>query len=216
MARSPLPARSAPSGDVDGRDRILTAALRSFADRGYEGTTTAGVARAAGITQPLVHHHFGSKEGLWRAAMDRLFAEVRLFTALDRSLPPTEALLQVVDRFVRLSAARPELSRIISREGSTPGPRLTYLIDHYLGTQLREIVETLKGEQQAGAVDPAIRPELLVFLVSGASAHLFDVPALARQSLGIDACAERTREDFVALVRSLLERGVVRTQGAHR
>jgi TetR/AcrR family transcriptional regulator len=216
MAHSPLPSRSAPAGDADGRDRILAAALRSFADRGYEGTTTAGVAREAGVTQPLVHHHFGSKEGLWRAAMDCLFSEVRLFTALDRSLPPTEALLQVVERFVRLSASRPELSRIIAREGSTPGPRLTYLIDHYLGRQLREIVETLKGEQQAGAVDPAIRPELLVFLVSGAAAHLFDVPALARQSLGIDAGAERTREDFVALVRALLERGVVRKQGAHR
>jgi TetR/AcrR family transcriptional regulator len=205
---------AAAPGDSDGGDRILAAALRSFADRGYEGTTTAGVAREAGVTQPLVHHHFGSKEGLWRAAMDRLFSEVRLFTAIDRSLPPTEGLLQVVERFVRLHASRPELSRIIAREGNSPGPRLTYLIDHYLGAQLREIVATLKGEQAAGSIDPTIRPELLVFLVSGAAAHLFDVAALARQSLGIDAGAPRTRDDFVALVRSLLERGVVRKQGA--
>jgi AcrR family transcriptional regulator len=112
-------------------------ALRSFSERGYEGTTTAGVAREAGVTQPLVHHHFGSKEGLWRAAMHGLFSELRMFTALDRSLPPTRALLEVVEGFVRLSAARPELTRIIAREGATRGPRLTYLIDTYLGPQLR-------------------------------------------------------------------------------
>jgi AcrR family transcriptional regulator len=100
-------ARSTTShDDAEGRQRILAVALRSFAELGYEGTTTAAVAREVGVTQPLVHHHFGSKEGLWRAAMHLLFSELRLFTELDRTLPPTRALLQVVEGFVRLSAAR--------------------------------------------------------------------------------------------------------------
>jgi AcrR family transcriptional regulator len=168
------------------------------------------VAREAGVTQPLVHHHFGSKEGLWRAAMDELFSEVRLFTALDRSLPPTQALLKVVERFVRLSAARPELARIIAREGNTRSPRLAYLCDRYLRAQFEEIVGTLKEEQAVGAIDAGVRPELLLFLVAGAASHLFDVAALAQESLGINPAAERTREDFVALLLSVLEKGVVR------
>jgi TetR/AcrR family transcriptional regulator len=202
--------------DADGRDRILAVALSSFAERGYDGTTTAGVARGAKVTQPLVHHHFGSKEGLWRAVMDQLFSEVRLFTTLDRTLPPTRALLLVVERFVRLCAARPELSRIIAREGSSRSPRLEYLCDHYLRPQFREIVETLKTEQAAGAIDQRIRPELLLFAVAGAAAHLFDVAALARESLGIDVAAERTREDFVALILTVVEKGVVRRRGGSR
>jgi TetR/AcrR family transcriptional regulator len=208
----PNPSKTPPP-DADGRERILAVALRSFAERGYEGTTTAGVAREAGVTQPLVHHHFGSKEGLWRAAMHGLFSELQLFTALDRSLPPTRALLKVVEGFVRLSAARPELTRIIAREGATRGPRLTYLIDTYLGPQLRQVVATLSAEQAAGAIDPAVRPELLLFFVTGAAAHLFDVAGLAREALGIDPAADGTREDFVALVLSVLEKGVVRNQG---
>ncbi len=198
-----------PAPDPDGRARILAAALRSFAERGYEGTTTAGIAREVGVTQPLVHHHFGSKEGLWRAAMDDLFSELRLFTALDPELPPTRALLGVVERFARLSAARPELTRIIAREGARPGPRLKYLVDRYLGPQLRQVVATLAAEQKAGAIDPAIRPELLAFLVTGAAGHLFDVGALASEALGIDVDSERTREDFFTLLLSLLDRGVV-------
>jgi TetR/AcrR family transcriptional regulator len=205
-----------PKTDTDGRDRILAVALRSFAERGYEGTTTAGVAREAGVTQPLVHHHFGSKDGLWRAVMDGLFSEVRLFTTIDRSLPPIKALLLVVERFARLCAARPELSRIIAREGNSPGPRLTYLCDHHLRGQFKELVGTLKAEQAAGAIDRGIRPELLLFVVAGAAAHLFDVAALARESLGIDVADERTREDFVALILTVVEKGVVRRKGASR
>jgi AcrR family transcriptional regulator len=171
------------------------------------------VARLARVTQPLVHHHFGSKEGLWQAAMDGLFSEVRLFTTLDRTLPPTQALLLVVERFVRLCAARPELARIIAREGNARSPRLQYLCDRYLRGQFREIVETLKSEQTAGAIDGSVRPELLLFLVAGAAAHLFVVAALAQESLGIDVASERTREDFVALVLTVVEKGVVRGGG---
>src|SRR3954470_11386508 len=209
-----MASRTKPPPSTDGRDRILQAALRSFAEHGYEGTTTAAVAREAGVTQPLVHHHFGSKEGLWRVAMDQLFSEVRLFTVLDRTLPPIQALLQVVEGFVRVSAARPELSRIIAREGSTRGPRLKYLVDHHLRAQFRELVAALQSEQAAGVIERSVRPELLLFLVAGAAAHLFDVAALARESLGVDPGAERTREEFIKLVLTVLERGVVRRQGA--
>jgi TetR/AcrR family transcriptional regulator len=207
------PPRKTASADPAGRARILAVALRSFAEHGYEGTTTAGVARDAGVTQPLVHHHFGSKEGLWRAAMDELFSELRMFTRLDPDLPPTEAVLGVVERFVRLSAARPELSRILAREGSQPGPRLTYLLDHHIGAQLREIVAVLRSEQRAGVLDPTLRPELLLFFVTGAASRLFDVAALARQGLGVDASEPDTVEAFVAMFRSVLERGVVRKEG---
>ena len=59
-----------------GRTEILHAATREFADHGYDGATTAGIARRAGVTQPLVHHHFGSKRGLWDAVVADLFSDL--------------------------------------------------------------------------------------------------------------------------------------------
>jgi TetR/AcrR family transcriptional regulator len=47
------------------RAQILKAAADLFAERGYDGTNLRAVARAAGVSQPLIHHHFGSKQGLW-------------------------------------------------------------------------------------------------------------------------------------------------------
>ena len=48
-----------------------TAARRSAT---ANGTTTAGVARRAGVTQPLVHYHFATKNQLWREAVTTVLA----------------------------------------------------------------------------------------------------------------------------------------------
>jgi AcrR family transcriptional regulator len=51
------------------REAILEAARRAFAEHGYERTTIRGVAAAAGVDPALVHHYFGSKHGLFVAAV---------------------------------------------------------------------------------------------------------------------------------------------------
>src|SRR5215475_14370122 len=108
--RKPVPAPV----DQAGRERILAAAIRSFSETGYEGTTTAGIARDAGVTQPLVHHHFCSKEGLWRAAMDALFSDVPRLVAVPVDASPSDRLVAVTERFVRFVAERPEVTRVIA------------------------------------------------------------------------------------------------------
>lgn len=53
------------------REQILEAASLVFGERGYAGTTTDQIARAAGISQPYVVRLFGSKENLFVGALDR-------------------------------------------------------------------------------------------------------------------------------------------------
>jgi AcrR family transcriptional regulator len=196
--------------EQDGRGRILSAAIRAFSEVGYAGTTTAGIARAAGVTQPLVHHHFGSKDGLWRAAIDGVFSDVpRIVGAVDAS-SPRETILGIVERFVRFVAAHPEATRIIAREGAAPSPRLDYLLKRYLHEPFRQVVDLLRAGQAAGDVTPEIRPELALFLILGAGSHLFDVSALAQRSQGIDTTASWTCESFVVLMRTLVDQGLVR------
>ena len=52
---------------------ILSAASEEFAENGYDAATTVSIARRVGVTQPLVHYHFGSKEMLWKTAVNELF-----------------------------------------------------------------------------------------------------------------------------------------------
>jgi TetR/AcrR family transcriptional regulator len=202
--------RAAATSAQDGRERILETAIRAFSEVGYGGTTTAGIAREAGVTQPLVHHHFGSKEGLWKAAIDAVFSEMpRLPKAAVDGVAARETVLDLVEQFVRFVAEHPEATRIVAREGAAPSPRLDYLLKRYLHEPFRQVVDFLRAAQTAGVVAADVRPELCLFFILGAGSHLFDVAALAQRSQGIDTTSAWTREAFVVVMRTLLERGLV-------
>jgi AcrR family transcriptional regulator len=52
------------------REKILAAARFHFSDAGYEGATIRGIAGEAGVDPALVLHYFGSKEGVFVAAVE--------------------------------------------------------------------------------------------------------------------------------------------------
>jgi AcrR family transcriptional regulator len=57
------------AGENRTREAILDAARRNFGAHGYDGTTIRGIAADAGVNPALVHHFYGTKEGLFAAAM---------------------------------------------------------------------------------------------------------------------------------------------------
>jgi len=63
-----------PSRGEQKRERILEAATRLFAERGYAAARAEDVARAAGIAKGSVFQHFGSKEGLFLEVYKRAMA----------------------------------------------------------------------------------------------------------------------------------------------
>src|SRR5437660_6065467 len=52
------------------REKILAAARSRFGQEGYDGTTIRGIAAGAGVDPALVLHYFGSKEGVFLAAVE--------------------------------------------------------------------------------------------------------------------------------------------------
>ena len=56
----------------DTRERILNAALTSFAENGYEGTNLLDVAKSVGIVKSAIYRHFSGKEDLWNAVIDSM------------------------------------------------------------------------------------------------------------------------------------------------
>ncbi len=56
--------------------RILDAATAVFATMGYEGASTRHLAAEAGVNQPAIQYHFVSKEGLYRAAVERIAGDI--------------------------------------------------------------------------------------------------------------------------------------------
>ena len=59
------------------RAAVLDSALREFSEGSYRGTTTAAIARVAGVTEPILYRHFASKRELFFACLDESWARVR-------------------------------------------------------------------------------------------------------------------------------------------
>jgi TetR/AcrR family transcriptional regulator len=73
------------------RARILSAALKEFAAKGFAGARVDAIARRADINKRMLYHYFGDKEGLFRAVLRRKIAE-RQAWAENLSGDPAESL----------------------------------------------------------------------------------------------------------------------------
>jgi TetR/AcrR family transcriptional regulator len=100
---------------VHSRDRevtratILAAAEQEFARHGLESARTEEIAARSGVTKGMIYHYFGSKEKLYEAALEQLFAPL-LMSLQQFASPeaePEKALEGVIRRILELSAQRP-------------------------------------------------------------------------------------------------------------
>lgn len=84
------------------REQLLDTAVSLIAQRGYAGATTADLAKAAGVTEPIIYRHFSSKKDLFIAVIDR--TSERTIETWDRQLRSARDSAQ---RLRRLIGANP-------------------------------------------------------------------------------------------------------------
>jgi AcrR family transcriptional regulator len=59
------------------REQLLRTASRAFSETGYHATTTSQIARAAGVSEPVLYHHFASKRDLYVACVGETWSRMR-------------------------------------------------------------------------------------------------------------------------------------------
>ncbi|MBX6420982.1 MAG: TetR/AcrR family transcriptional regulator [Sinobacteraceae bacterium] len=81
--------------------QLLDVALRLFIRRGYQGTSIGDLARAAGVTRPIIYHHFGSKDGIYLACLRqaRQDLERRMMVAGSRGQGLAERLRNGIEAY---------------------------------------------------------------------------------------------------------------------
>ena len=86
------------------RERIMKAAERLFGAGGYDAASLRAIASAAGVQQPLLHYHFGSKIGLYQAVWERRYAAPEMrqdaLADLDFSMDREELLRTLVKQLI--------------------------------------------------------------------------------------------------------------------
>ncbi|MFI8893782.1 TetR/AcrR family transcriptional regulator [Streptomyces paradoxus] len=90
--------------------QVLDAATEEFGRHGYEATTVAAIATRVGVTKPLLHHYFGSKQDLYLACLnpigDRLLHAVRTAMTEPAATPQPTALRVLHALFTALDGRR--------------------------------------------------------------------------------------------------------------
>ena len=113
-AHAPLPVR--PHAGAQTRQRILDAATALFAEKGFSGAHVNEIVAGAGTTKPMVYYHFGSKEGLFAAVLEEVYAGMREIEGSLRldEFRAAEAMRRLVHVTFDYHAAHPDWVRLIA------------------------------------------------------------------------------------------------------
>jgi len=123
------------------KQRILRSAARLFSARGIDGVGMREVAAEAGVSQPAVHHYFGSKEALHDAVIDAMYAELATagegIRAAVMSAENLESAIELAIRSLfRFASEHREAVHLANREAIAGYGKLRYGRAQILGDAL--------------------------------------------------------------------------------
>lgn len=156
-------------------EACLDRALEAFAERGYEGASLREIAAACGISHGLLNARFGSKQGLWTAAveqgMDRLHQRmVKLQTCLPKSAGLDRRLHAACVDFLETLAAYPAIIQLMNIEGSRNSARLDYIVQNFFRNREWPIASLLEEGRDSGLFRPVHIAVPFTMLAHGAGA----------------------------------------------
>lgn len=190
----------------EARERILRVALVEFAQRGFDGVSTTEIAKAANVTQPLIHYHFKNKEALWRATADELFVSFYRHMNDLLTLSPTDApsvqMGRMIRRYVQFASVHPEWTRFVVREGSKQTERLGWLIE----TWIRPLLDKLSQIHSIGTSQGWLRPIPLHQMLSiiMATGSLYAISPMIKMLYGVDSTEKEELEPYIELTTRML------------
>jgi AcrR family transcriptional regulator len=223
--------RYRPGTHAKGEDtlrRILEVAIEVFAEEGYDGASTRVLAERAKVNLPAIQYYFGSKEGLYRAAIDHIakFVENRMAplavqaqVALAGNFTPDElltVLLAMLDGFLDLittNDAPPSACLFITRaemEDATALDALQQMMMQLVSRPCMALVARMLGREQddeAKIRTSAILGQALMFKKKGTK--MGACPALGWDEIDetrLHTLKTILREQTTAIIRAAMDK----------
>lgn len=156
---------------------ILAAARAEFAERGLDGGRVDSIAKRARANKQLVYYYFGSKDELYKAALEATYSDIRsLERELDlAALPPREAMVRLIDFSLDYLAQHREFIRMLADENAH-GARHVKNSDAARQTNyplLDMIAETLRRGEEEGIFRAGVDPLELYVSIAGMTFFYF-------------------------------------------
>jgi TetR/AcrR family fatty acid metabolism transcriptional regulator len=169
--QSPEGVRGAAESEPEKRRAILHAAVKVFADKGYQGCRIADVARQAGVAYGLVYHYFQSKEEL----LESVFAEQwTIFIESIRAIAEgpggaAEQLASICRFAIDVFKTAPAAVRVLLLEvARTPNSLRAGSTRQTFEIALGLVADVVRRGQASGELRPDVDPVLAAAALLGA------------------------------------------------
>jgi AcrR family transcriptional regulator len=150
---------------------ILQAAEKLFVEKGYTGTRTMEIAKAAGVNHAMLHYYFRTKENLFKRVFDQKVTQMveASIQAFDSDRPFFEKLQAVIERHFDYIAQDPGLPFFILRE-LIQSKELTAVVRAKMAQSafgvMEKIEASVREEVNRGAIRPVLPVDLLLNIVA--------------------------------------------------
>ena len=141
---------------IDRRRQLLEASIQCFAAYGYKGTTTTRLAKAAGVTEPVLYQHFASKRDLFVALLEEVGKEV--LRQWRRAITPLKSPLDQLRILLRMNPAIADprtvlLYRVIfAAQTETNEPEIQAALREHYEQYAQFLTDLLERAQDANLV----------------------------------------------------------------
>ena len=177
MATSLKISDSVPGTKRDASSALVTAAVAEFSRKGFAGARVDEIAASAGVNKQLVYHYFDSKQGLYLAALELVYAEIRekeKKLSLG-ALEPLDAMAQLVGFSFDYLAEHPEFIALLTDENRNQGSHI--LASERLQKMHSPFIEMLEATLERGVAKGVFRPDFdainLYISIAGISYFFF-------------------------------------------
>lgn len=149
-----------PKAPEANRARIVQAAIAEFAARGFKGASMDAIAARTHTTRALINYYFGSKEKLYIAVLEHVYAEIRdAESRLDLDhLAPVEAIRHIVEFTFDYYLAHEGFVHLVVAENQARGRHLKK--SKAMRTLNRPVIDTLARVIERGRRDGSFRRDV--------------------------------------------------------
>ena len=146
------------------RAAVLEAASGIFARSTYRGTTTAEIAKQAGVTEPVLYRHFASKRDLYLACLEEAWLDTRELwdRAIADESDPALWVTSMGKAYLATKDRRGQLAHLWlqSLTEVSDDPEIRKFLRRQLMAVHRYVADVMRRSQEAGGILPARDPEV--------------------------------------------------------
>ncbi|MBP2634436.1 MAG: Bacterial regulatory protein, tetR family [Firmicutes bacterium] len=170
--------------EKDTRDKLIDAGEKLFAERGLSGASIRELAKEAGANSALISYHFGGKEGLYSAIIEKQFSPISLL--LDSvgliKASPSEKIIRYAQGVAIVHSKAPFLTKFLMREMlNQPSPFFEPFIQKYIRRVYGFLTATLQDGMDCGEFRRDMDINAAALALAGMMNFYFIARPIARQ-----------------------------------